>query len=250
MIKRTIQVLLVLTVFVLSACGAGAVTSGRVSSARQVVATLDRAGLRCTGASYSNPPGVSGATSEVACYRNGGNTEFFIDVFPGTVTTATVLRDSVSTGTEKIWSDVGPNWWVQTTHSYAERIQKAIGGRIVGGPWNPQPAAPAPPDPLTTWQDGRGYGRYQAVETALKRVGADAGAGNAAAISADGKALFKAALAAEEVPCPADRSGYKLEMTSFAAAGIALQLNKISLAGKYIQNGSALTSSVNAVCGF
>ena len=39
-------------------------------------------------------------------------------------------------------------------------------------------------------------------------------------------------------------------MTAFAAAGIALQLNKISLAETYIQNGSAMTSSVNAACGF
>jgi hypothetical protein len=249
MARRLIRVPLALAVLALTGCGSGAVTAARYSSARQVIAALGDAELRCTGASYSDPPVVSGASSEASCYRGGLGTEFFIDVFPGTVTTAKVLRNSASTGSEKIWSDVGPNWWVQTTRAYARRIQKALGGRVIGGPWNPPAAAPPPPpDPLAAWQDGRGYALYQGAEAALKHVGAVAG--NPAALPAAGKALFKAALAAEKVPCPADKNGYKLELASFAAAGIALQLGKVSIAETDIENGSAMISSVNAACGF
>jgi hypothetical protein len=127
----------------LAACGGGQGTTAatpRYSSARQVIAVLAHGGLPCTGASYGTPV-VSGATSEASC-SFGTSANQLIDVFPGTVTTAMVLRNSVSTGTEKIWSDVGPNWWVQTSSAYVRRVQKILGGRIIGGPWHP-PATPA-----------------------------------------------------------------------------------------------------------
>jgi hypothetical protein len=100
-----------------------------------VIAALAHGGLPCTGASYGTPV-VSGATSEASC-SFGTSANQLIDVFPGTVTTTTVLRNSVSTGTEKIWSDVGPNWWVQTSSPYVKRVQKILGGKIIGGPWHP-----------------------------------------------------------------------------------------------------------------
>ena len=120
----------------LAGCGGSAPAAVRYSSARQVIAVLDHRGLRCGGASYSSPPVVHGATSEASCSFKTSTSQL-IDVFPGSVTTATVLRNSVSTGTEKIWSDVGPNWWVQTTRACARRVQKLLGGRIIAGPWHP-----------------------------------------------------------------------------------------------------------------
>ena len=120
----------------LAGCGGSVPATVRYSSARQVIAALDHLGLRCGGASYSSTPVVHGATSEASCSFKASTSQL-IDVFPGSVTTATVLRNSVSTGTEKIWSDVGPNWWVQTTRAYARRVQKILGGRIIGGPWHP-----------------------------------------------------------------------------------------------------------------
>jgi hypothetical protein len=131
----------------LAACGGGQGTTAatpRYSAARQVIAALAHGGLPCTGASYGTPV-VSGATSEASC-SFGASPNQLIDVFPGTVTTARVLHNSVSTGTEKIWSDVGPNWWVQTSSGYVKRVQKILGGKIIGGPWHP-PAAPAAGDP-------------------------------------------------------------------------------------------------------
>jgi hypothetical protein len=61
------------------------------------------------------------------------------------VTTAVVLRNSVSTGPKKIWSDVGPNWWVQTSSTYVKRVQIILGGRIIGGPWHPASGASTAP---------------------------------------------------------------------------------------------------------
>lgn len=82
-----------------------------------------------------------------------------IDVFPNTVSNATVQKNSVSTGSQQIWSDVGPNWWIESSHTYAEHAQSLLGGRLVAGPWHPAAAetaaAPAatpsgPPDPAVT----------------------------------------------------------------------------------------------------
>jgi hypothetical protein len=109
--------------------------SVRYSSAQQVVAALNHGGLPRAGGS-TNTPVVSGASSETLCDFTSSQ-QVLIDVFPGTVSTATLLDNSVSTGTQKIWSDVGPNWWVQTSSAYANRVRAILGGRIVGGPWHP-----------------------------------------------------------------------------------------------------------------
>jgi hypothetical protein len=130
---------------VVTGCGGGGATAARYSSAQQVVAALDHGGLRCTA--VQETPGtsvVSGATSEASC-SFGASPNQLIDVFPGTVTTAEVLHNSVSTGTQKIWSDVGPNWWVQTSNANVKRVQKILGGRIIGGPWHPSPTASTAP---------------------------------------------------------------------------------------------------------
>jgi hypothetical protein len=130
-------------------CGSGTVTAARYSSVRQVIAALDHGGMRCTGAEYSNPPVVKGAISEASCdFRGLSNT--LIDVFPGTVTTAQVLQNSISTGTQKIWSAVGPNWWVQTDRAHVKRVQTILGGRIVGGPWHPGAQSSSSADPAVT----------------------------------------------------------------------------------------------------
>lgn len=120
----------------------GAVASSpaatRYSSARQVVTALKQGGLACSGGS-DNTPVVSGASSETQC--NFTSSELvLIDVFPGTVSTATVLSDSVSTGTQQIWSDVGPNWQVQTDGTYVKRVQAILRGRVIAGPWHPAAA--------------------------------------------------------------------------------------------------------------
>ena len=149
--KKIITVFAALT-FVLAAAACGSSLSSptaadrsatRYSSAQEVVGALDRAGLRCSGGSYLTPV-VHGASSETLCNFSSSQTGL-IDVFPGAVTTATVLRNSVSTGTQKIWSDVGPNWWIQTTSAYVRRVQKILGGKIIGGPWHPQAAASSAP---------------------------------------------------------------------------------------------------------
>jgi hypothetical protein len=132
---RVIFVVAAFSLVVIS-CGGGGATAARYSSAQHVIAALDHGGLRCTGGSYSNSPVVSGATSEATCNFSSSEAPL-IDVFPRTVTTAVVLHDSVSTGTQKIWSDVGPNWWVQTSSAYVKRVQMILGGRIIGGPWHP-----------------------------------------------------------------------------------------------------------------
>jgi hypothetical protein len=129
-------VLAVVTLAGLAGCGSSVPAAARYSSAEQVVAALDHGGLRCGGASYSTPPVVHGAVSEASC-SFGSMASQLIDVFPGTVTVAMVLRNSMSTGTKKIWSDVGPNWWIQTTSAYARHVQKMLGGRVIGGPWHP-----------------------------------------------------------------------------------------------------------------
>jgi len=118
------------------------------SSARQVVATLNRGGLPCTGARYDTPV-VSGATSETLCNLSSSE-RTLIDVFRGNVSKAMVLRNSVSIGTEQIFSVVGRNWWVQASHAYASRVRAILGGRIIAGPRHQQ-AQPTPsPSPTVT----------------------------------------------------------------------------------------------------
>jgi hypothetical protein len=123
-------------------------TTFKYSSAQQVVVALRRGGLSCTGGNYSTPV-VPGAISETLCDLSSSE-QALIDVFPRTVSKATVLKNSVSTGTEQIFSVVGPNWWVQVSHAYASRVKEILGGRIIAGPWHRQ-AQPTPsPSPKPT----------------------------------------------------------------------------------------------------
>lgn len=135
--KRSLGLLALLSAAAigLAGCGGGVPSAARYASARQVIAALGQGGMPCTGASYGNPV-VQGASSEASCSFKGDPSQL-IDVFPGRVSTAMVLQNSVSTGTEKIWSAVGPNWWVQTTKADAKQVQQVLGGRIIGGPWHP-----------------------------------------------------------------------------------------------------------------
>jgi hypothetical protein len=136
-----------------SSGGSGPPAAARYSSAGKVIAALNHGGLRCTGTYNSSPPVVSGASSEASCsFPSSPYDTELVDVFPGTVTTRMVLRNSVSTGTTKIWSVVGPNWWFQTTKAHAKRVQKILGGRIVGGPWHPG-ASTSGPLPTLSAQD-------------------------------------------------------------------------------------------------
>jgi hypothetical protein len=123
-------------------------TTFRYSSAQQLVAALRRGGLPCTGGNYSTPV-VSGATSETLCDLSSSE-QALIDVFPRTVSKAMVLRHSVSTGTEQIFSVVGPNWWVQVSHAYASRVRAILGGRIIAGPWHRQAQSTLSPSPTIT----------------------------------------------------------------------------------------------------
>jgi hypothetical protein len=118
------------------------------SSAQQVVTALGRRGLPCTGGSH-NTPVVSGATSETLCDLSPSG-QALIDVFSGIVSNATVLKNSVSTGTEQIFSVVGSNWWVQVSHADASRVQAILGGRIIAGPWHPQARSTPSPSPTLT----------------------------------------------------------------------------------------------------
>jgi hypothetical protein len=121
-------------------------TTFRYSSAQQLVVALRRGGLPCTGGSYDTPV-VSGATSETQCNLSSSELAL-IDVFPRTVTKTKVLKNSVSTGTQQIFSVVGRNWWVQVSHAYASRVKSILGGRIIAGPWHPQ-SAPSPSPTIT-----------------------------------------------------------------------------------------------------
>lgn len=144
----------------LSGCGgtstAHAVTAARYSSVQQIVTALKHGHLPCVRFSSSNPPVAAGAMSEASCdvTAPGAN---FIDVFPNTITTTMVLKNSISTGTTEIWNVVGPNWQVQTTKPYAKRIQKILGGKIIPGPWrtvDPQylpGAASSAAGPFSSW---------------------------------------------------------------------------------------------------
>jgi hypothetical protein len=101
---------------------------------QQVSAALKKGHLPCVGFSASGTPVVAGATSEASCDLSKPGADL-IDVFPSTVTTTTVLENSISTGSEEIFNVVGPNWIVQTTRQYAKHVQKILGGKIIPGPW-------------------------------------------------------------------------------------------------------------------
>ena len=135
-----------------SSAGHAASSPARYSSAQQVIAALGRAGIPCTGGDSGNSftPVVSGATSEIECDLNSDTSQVtLIDVFPGTVTNAMVTADSVSTGSQQIFSVVDPNWQIQTDQAHAQQIQGKLGGRVIAGPWNPPSAAPVTSAPPT-----------------------------------------------------------------------------------------------------
>ena len=117
------------------------------STVEDVLNALSGGGLPCTGGDASQTPVVPGATSEIECNFDP-NSLVLVDVFPvgHSVTQAEVLTNSVSTGTEQIWTVYGANWWVQTDTTYDHRVQGILGGTILAGPWHPgsQAAAPSP----------------------------------------------------------------------------------------------------------
>jgi hypothetical protein len=159
----------------LAACESSRTAATRYPSTSQVVAALKHGGLACTGGDNDTPV-VSGAKSETLCNFTSSE-QVLIDVFPGTVSTATVLRNSVSTGTEQIWSDVGPNWWVQTSHAYVKRVQTILGGRIVAGPWHQQatssqatPSSVSCDDQVVTWADNGGASQDQTVSNDISNL--------------------------------------------------------------------------------
>jgi hypothetical protein len=108
------------------------------SSVQDVINALNRGGLPCTRGT-SGTPVVKGATSETLCNFDSSS-QALIDVFPRThlVSSAEVLTNSVSTGTQQIWTVYRSNWWVQTDTTYDQRVQGILGGKILAGPWHPQ----------------------------------------------------------------------------------------------------------------
>lgn len=133
----------------LTACGSGSNTATvkRYSSAEQVVAVLSKGGLDCTGAT-DNPPGVSGASSESYC-EFPSLAQAQIDVFPGTISKALILKGSASSSAEELWSDYGPNWWVTTSRADATQAQAILGGQIIAVPGSTPQNPPATPVPAT-----------------------------------------------------------------------------------------------------
>ena len=144
----------------LAAASSNAPASARpvtYSSVQDVINALSRGGLPCTGGT-SGTPVVKGATSETLCNFDSSS-QALIDVFPPThtVSSGEVLTNSVSTGTQQIWTVYGSNWWVQTDTTYDHRVQGILGGKILAGPWHPganasASSSPAPAAPTMTRQ--------------------------------------------------------------------------------------------------
>jgi hypothetical protein len=120
------------------------------SSVQDVINALKRGGLPCTGGT-SGTPVVKGATSETLCNFDSSS-QALIDVFPRThlVSSAEVLTNSVSTGTQQIWTVHRSNWWVQTDTTYDQRVQGILGGKILAGPWHPQATSTPSASPRLT----------------------------------------------------------------------------------------------------
>ena len=123
-------------------CGGGGGSHAHsYHTATQVVEALDRGGMTLQCDSGDSGPGsavVHGAISENMCYLPGSNSvSFLIDVFPGSVSKAKLLANSVSTGDEQILSDLGPDWWVETDGAHVQKVRKILGGTVVAGKWNP-----------------------------------------------------------------------------------------------------------------
>ena len=147
-------VVLIIIIAVVAGCGGNACGSSspaasatRYSSAAQVVAALKHDQMPCTGGSYDTPV-VQGATSETQCNFDS-NDLGLIDVFPDNASTATVLKNSVSTGTQQIFSDVGPNWGRQPARLTlsASRACSVAGSSRVRGIRRLHPLRPQPPFP-------------------------------------------------------------------------------------------------------
>jgi len=117
-----------------SSSGGGGTSSGgaqRYSSVQDVVTALVNGGFQCTQAYYSKS--ASGPESGGTCTYHGAPQ--VITVSRSAVTTKMVLADMLPTKpADQVWSDVGPNWWVESSKATAKLIQKAIGGRLVAGP--------------------------------------------------------------------------------------------------------------------
>jgi hypothetical protein len=120
------------------------------STVEDVLNALSSGGLPCTGGDASLTPVVQEATSEIGCNFDP-NSLVLVDVFPAghSVSPAEVLTNSVSTGTEQIWTVYGANWWVQTDTTYDHRVQGILGGTILAGPWHPA-TTQATPSPVAS----------------------------------------------------------------------------------------------------
>jgi hypothetical protein len=121
-------------------CGSGN-SAHKYDTATQLAEALDSGGMTLQCDSADSGPGsavVHGAISENMCYLPGSDSvSFLIDVFPGPVSKATLMANSVSTGDEQILSDLGPNWWVETDGTHVHHVQSILGGAVVAGKWKP-----------------------------------------------------------------------------------------------------------------
>ena len=197
---------MIVLILALSACAGTRTTSHTMagtaatySSAHAVIAALGRDGLSCTGEDDSSPPVMHGATSEASCHLGSSEAdEALIDVFPDgyAVTYAEVSTNSVSTGTQQIWTVYGPNWLLQADTTYVHRVMKILGGKILAGPRNPQSASPPSPSaiPLAEWCQGQGFQDYQDVDNDLNQIKSDEG--DLPVLEGEGTQLFRDATAA------------------------------------------------------
>jgi len=112
--------------------GNGTPTAVKYPTAQKLVAALNHGGMACTGAYYFKSAVLPGVTSTATCTYKG--TPQLVYVFSGSVSNKTVLQTTASTSTERIYSDVGPNWMIETSKAFGEVAIKAVGGKLVAGP--------------------------------------------------------------------------------------------------------------------
>ncbi len=110
----------------------GTPTAAKYPTAQKLVAALNQGGMACTGAYYSKAAVLPGVTSTATCTYKG--TPQLVYVFSGSVSNKTVLQTTASTSSERIYSDVGPNWMIETSKAFGEVARKAVGGKLVAGP--------------------------------------------------------------------------------------------------------------------
>jgi hypothetical protein len=122
-------------------CGSSSNGAHKYGTATQLAEALDSGGMTLQCGSADSGLGsavVHGAISENMCYLPGSDSvSFLIDVFPGPVSKAKLMANSVSTGDEQILSDLGPNWWVETDGAHVHHVQSILGGAVVPGKWKP-----------------------------------------------------------------------------------------------------------------